>query len=155
MISSGQLPPGITVEMLSGPHLSRLRNRRIAETFRRVGAIEAWGRGTSSVIDECRKYGTEPPVFREQSGMLVVTFKAPIGPAASERGPTGAESRACSRRPRSRNGKKGTAQDPLDPLHGKRHSELSEDEHGDRTHGPDPVQYLDRWGKAGDWAETA
>lgn len=84
IISSGLLPPGMTVEMLSGPHLSRLRNPKIAETFRRVGAIEAWGRGTNRVIDECRRYGIEPPSFREETGMLVVTFKAPIGPEAKD-----------------------------------------------------------------------
>lgn len=61
VISSGLLPPGITVEMLSGPHLSSLRNPRIAGTFQRIGAIEAWGRGTNRVIDECRSYGLEPP----------------------------------------------------------------------------------------------
>ena len=80
IISSGLLPPGITVDMLSGPHLSRLRNPKIAQTFHRIGAIEAWGRGTNRVIEECKKYGLEPPTFREESGYLVVTFKAPIGP---------------------------------------------------------------------------
>lgn len=82
IISSGLLPPGITVDMLSGPHLSRLRNPKIAQTFHRIGAIEAWGRGTNRVIDECKKYGLEPPTFREESGYLIVTFKAPIGPGA-------------------------------------------------------------------------
>lgn len=95
--NSGLLPPGITVEMLSGPHLSRLRNPKIAETFHRVGAIEAWGRGTNRVIEECRKYGIEPPTFREESGMLVVTFKAQIGPALQEGEGPEAESRAESR----------------------------------------------------------
>ena len=85
IISSGLLPPGITVEMLSGPHLSKLRNPKIAETFHRVGAIEAWGRGTNRVIAECRKYSVDPPAFREESGMVVVTFKAAIGPASPER----------------------------------------------------------------------
>ena len=82
IVSSGLLPPGITVDMLSGPHLSKLRNPKIAQTFHRIGAIEAWGRGTNRVIDECKKYGVEPPTFREESGFLAVTFKARIGPEA-------------------------------------------------------------------------
>ena len=90
--TAGLLPPGITVEMLSGPHLSSLRNPKIAGTFQRIGAIEAWGRGTNRVIDECRSYGLEPPSFREQSGMLVVTFRAQIGPAAQKEYGVGAES---------------------------------------------------------------
>ena len=43
--SSGALPSGVTVDMLSGPHLSRKRNPLIAETFHRAGAVEIWGRG--------------------------------------------------------------------------------------------------------------
>ena len=94
--SSGLLPPGITVEMLSGPHLSKLRNPKIADTFHRVGAIEAWGRGTNRVIEECKKYGIEPPTFREESGMLVVTFNARIGPLIQDESKPGAESEAES-----------------------------------------------------------
>jgi ATP-dependent DNA helicase RecG len=38
--STGRLPSGITVDMLSGPHLSKLRNPLIANTFHRKGAVE-------------------------------------------------------------------------------------------------------------------
>ncbi|MFA6032771.1 MAG: ATP-binding protein, partial [Myxococcota bacterium] len=50
-----------TTESLSGPHLSKLRNPLIAETFHRTGAVEVWGRGTNRVIDECIRWGIEPP----------------------------------------------------------------------------------------------
>lgn len=70
-----------TTEMLSGPHPSVLRNPLIAETFHRTGAVEAWGRGTNRVIEECERYGVELPSFEEQGGAVVVTFRAPIGPA--------------------------------------------------------------------------
>ena len=76
--SYGRLPSGITVEQLSGPHLSELRNPLIAEAFHRTGAVEIWGRGTNRVIDECRRYGVAPPTFEERQGFLVVTFKTPI-----------------------------------------------------------------------------
>ena len=40
--SVGRLPNGVTVEMLLGPHLSRLRNPLIADAFHRTGAVEIW-----------------------------------------------------------------------------------------------------------------
>lgn len=56
-----------------------LRNPLIAQTFHRTGAVETWGRGTNRVIDECRGFGVEPPVFELRSNSLVVTFRATIG----------------------------------------------------------------------------
>ncbi len=84
--SIGRLPSGITVESLSGPHLSRPRNPLIADAFHRTGAVEIWGRGTNRVIEECRRYGTQPPIFKEEALGLVVTFKAPIGIAPPLKG---------------------------------------------------------------------
>jgi len=84
--SYGQLPSRVTVEKLSGPHLSELRNPLVAEAFHRTGAVEIWGRGTNRVIDECRRYGVIPPTFEERQGFLVVTFKAPIAPDAVAKG---------------------------------------------------------------------
>jgi len=78
--SYGRLPSGVTLEQLSGPHLSELRNPLVAETFHRTGAVEAWGRGTNRVIDLCRKHGAAPPVFEERQGFVIVTFKAAIVP---------------------------------------------------------------------------
>lgn len=78
--SLGSLPAGITTQMLSQPHRSVLRNPLIAETFHRTGAVEAWGRGTNRVIQECQRWGIEPPSFEEQSGAVVVTFRAVVGP---------------------------------------------------------------------------
>ncbi|OGG06011.1 MAG: hypothetical protein A3F83_12555 [Candidatus Glassbacteria bacterium RIFCSPLOWO2_12_FULL_58_11] len=80
--SIGRLPAGISVESLAGPHFSRLRNPLIAEAFHRTGAVEVWGRGTNRVIEECRRYGLEAPGFREESGGVVVAFRAEIAPTA-------------------------------------------------------------------------
>lgn len=77
--SYGNLLPGVTPELLSGPHKSILRNPLIAQTFHRAGAVETWGRGTNRVIDVCKEYGVEPPVFELQSNNVVVTFRAAIG----------------------------------------------------------------------------
>jgi len=79
--SVGALPTGVTGESLSGAHRSVLRNPLIAEAFHRTGAVEIWGRGTNRVIEECEKYGIDPPIFEERQGALIVTLRAPISPA--------------------------------------------------------------------------
>lgn len=78
--STGTLPTGITPDMLSGPHESILRNPLIAGAFHRTGAVEVWGRGTNRVIEECERWGVEPPSFEVVTGSLWVTLPAPIGP---------------------------------------------------------------------------
>ena len=98
--SYGRLPGGVTVEQLSGPHLSKPTNPSIAEAFHRTGAVEVWGRGTNRVIEMCEKHGAAPPVFEERQGFLVVTFRAPLvaggAAAGASRAESGAESRAES-----------------------------------------------------------
>ena len=54
----------------------------MADAFHRTGAVEAWGRGTNRVIDECQRYGLVQPAFEDRGGTVVVTFWARIGPAA-------------------------------------------------------------------------
>ncbi len=66
--SYGRLPGGVTVEQLSGPHLSKPTNPSIAGAFHRTGAVEVWGRGTNRVIEMCEKHGMPPPVFEEKQG---------------------------------------------------------------------------------------
>ena len=39
-----------------------------------------WGRGTNRVIEECERWGIEPPKFEVVTGALRVTFPAAIGP---------------------------------------------------------------------------
>lgn len=74
--SCGHLPMGVTLEQLSGPHRSKLRNPLIAEAFHRTGAVEVWGRGTNRVIKMCQEHGLLPPVFEERQDFIIVTFKA-------------------------------------------------------------------------------
>ena len=83
--STGRLLPSITIPELSTAHTSHLRNPLIAGAFHRTGAVETWGRGTNEVIDACKKYGVEPPVFSERTGMLVVAFRAAIAPEPRSR----------------------------------------------------------------------
>ena len=73
----------MTVQRLSSSHRSELRNPFIAEAFHRTGAVEVWGRGTNRVIAECLAHGIPPPLFEEQQGWVVVTFRAAIVPAVA------------------------------------------------------------------------
>lgn len=90
--SVGRLPSGITVDMLSRPHLSKPRNPLIADAFHRTGAVEIWGRGTNRVIEECKRYGVATPLFEERVGTFCVTFRASVGPGAYERHQAGTKS---------------------------------------------------------------
>ncbi len=81
--SGGRFLAGVTVESLSGHHLSRLRNPLIAETFHRTGAVEIWGRGMNRVIAECERHGAAPPTFEERQGFVIVTFRADLVPEAA------------------------------------------------------------------------
>jgi ATP-dependent DNA helicase RecG len=75
IISSGVLPPGITIADLKREHVSRPRNPLIAEVFYRRGLIERWGRGTQRIVELCRMAGQPEPEFEEQSGNVVVRFR--------------------------------------------------------------------------------
>ena len=73
--NEGGLPPGIAVADLKKWHLSRPRNELLADVFFKAGMIEAWGRGTVKIVDECKKAGLPEPEFREEFGGLSVNFR--------------------------------------------------------------------------------
>ncbi len=73
--NEGGLPPGIVVADLKKWHLSRPRNELLADVFFKAGMIEAWGRGTVKIVDECKKAGLPEPEFREEFGGLSVFFR--------------------------------------------------------------------------------
>ncbi len=70
----GELPEELTIEDLKRKHSSFPRNPRLAETFFKGGLIEAWGRGTLKIIDECKKHGLPEPDIEIMSGGICVTF---------------------------------------------------------------------------------
>lgn len=74
IVSTGTLPPGITVEDLKREHASRPRNPLLAEVFYRRGLIERWGRGTQKIVELCRAAGHPEPEFEERAGEVVVRF---------------------------------------------------------------------------------
>lgn len=73
--NTGTLPSGITLEELTEPHVSQLRNDLIADTFYRRGIIEQWGRGTIMMQEATEEAGLVPPEFEERGGAIVVRFR--------------------------------------------------------------------------------
>jgi len=74
IMNAGSLPPEVPVESLKTNHLSRPRNKRLAETFYYAGYIEAWGRGTLKIVEKCVEQGLPEPDFSEENGVMTVTF---------------------------------------------------------------------------------
>jgi len=70
----GKLPDEIKIEDLKKSHPSRPRNELIADVFFKAGLIEAWGRGTIKITDECKRAGLPEPEFREEFGGFSVCF---------------------------------------------------------------------------------
>lgn len=74
IMNAGSLPPEVPVESLKTNHLSRPRNKLLAETFYHAGYIEAWGRGTLKIVEKCVEQGLPEPDFSEENGVMTVTF---------------------------------------------------------------------------------
>lgn len=53
---------------------SKCRNIAIAESFRYMGLLEAWGTGIPRMIKECREYGLRESVFEELGDSIRVTL---------------------------------------------------------------------------------
>ncbi len=64
----GPLLSGISIDELKEPHGSVLRNELICNTFYKADLIEAWGRGTTFMVDECKKADLPEPEYREHFG---------------------------------------------------------------------------------------
>ena len=73
-MNAGSLPPEVPVESLKTDHLSRPRNKLLAETFYYAGFIGAWGRGTLKIVEKCVEQGLPEPDFKEENGVMTVTF---------------------------------------------------------------------------------
>jgi len=72
--NEGGLPEGITLELLKQSHTSKPRNLLIADVCFKGGLIDAWGRGTISIIDECNAAGLPEPELAERFGGFMVTL---------------------------------------------------------------------------------
>jgi ATP-dependent DNA helicase RecG len=65
----------LNIKDLSVEHDSFPRNPLIADIFYRAGFIEAWGRGTLTIIEETTKSGLPEPAFKIRQGGLEVIFQ--------------------------------------------------------------------------------
>ena len=72
--NEGGLPEGVTLDSLKRSHKSKPRNLLIADVCFKGGLIDAWGRGTISIIDECKKAGLPEPEMKEEDGGFMVTL---------------------------------------------------------------------------------
>ncbi len=74
----GQLPEDWTVENLTKKHSSIPFNPDIANAFFRAGYIEAWGRGTIKIIEQCKKFGLSKPEFKNDGKDFWLIFRKDI-----------------------------------------------------------------------------
>jgi len=74
IMNAGSLPPEVPLESLKTEHLSKPRNRLLAETFYYAGFIEAWGRGTLKIIEKCVEQELPEPEFKAENNVMTVTF---------------------------------------------------------------------------------
>ncbi len=70
----GELPSGLTPELLREPHGPMPRNPLLAEPLYRVKYVEKAGTGTTDMIDDCRKAGLQEPDFEQHGPHFVVTL---------------------------------------------------------------------------------
>jgi len=64
----------VPLEKLKTNHLSKPRNRLLAKIFYNAGLIEAWGRGTIKIVENCIEQGLPEPDFIEEYGVMEVIF---------------------------------------------------------------------------------
>jgi ATP-dependent DNA helicase RecG len=72
--NEGSLPEGLTIEDLKKKHSSRPYNPILASAFFKGGLIEAWGRGTVKIMNECKKAGLPEPLIENASGGIRVSL---------------------------------------------------------------------------------
>lgn len=73
----GELPPELTIELLSRPHASIPRNPSIADAMYLTHYAEKAGSGILDMIHLCKEVGLEPPRFAQTGGQFVQTLIRP------------------------------------------------------------------------------
>jgi ATP-dependent DNA helicase RecG len=76
-LNEGKLPPEVPVEKLKTEHLSKPRNKLLADVFYKAGYIEGWGRGTIEIVNQCLEQELPEPDFIEEYGaFMTVLYKS-------------------------------------------------------------------------------
>lgn len=73
--NQGQLPENWTVDKLSEKHPSMPFNPLVSNALFRSGYIEAWGRGTINMINECVKRSIPRPSYKYDFSGFIVEFR--------------------------------------------------------------------------------
>ena len=73
----GELPPGLTIDLLARPHASIPRNPLIADPFFLARYAEKAGSGILDMIARCREAGLPAPSFRQEGGQFIQTLGRP------------------------------------------------------------------------------
>ncbi len=73
--NKGHLPDNWTIARLKTKHPSDPYNPDIANSFFRAGLIEAWGRGTIKILDECKKAKVATPSFKYDLSGFIIEFR--------------------------------------------------------------------------------
>jgi ATP-dependent DNA helicase RecG len=71
------LPADLTIEQLYREHVSRPRNRLLADAFYRARLIEQWGTGTLRMVRAFESRGLPRPEFLYEGGIFTVRFQSP------------------------------------------------------------------------------
>ena len=71
----GQLPYGLTVQKLAGPHKSLPSNPLLADPMYLAGYIEKVGTGTEDILSKCSEWGLRMPEFHQEEDFRVVIWR--------------------------------------------------------------------------------
>ena len=74
MYNGATLSSEVPIEKFDKPHQSKPFNPIMANIFYKCGFIENWGRGTTSIINECLDYGLPKATFEYEWTAVVTTF---------------------------------------------------------------------------------
>ena len=73
--NTGTFPEGLPVENLMEEHDSKPQNPIIANVLYKSKILESWGRGISTMVDECKRVGLPVPEFNTDGNSVWVVFK--------------------------------------------------------------------------------
>jgi len=80
IVSPGSLPVGLSVDEYESGSISLVRNRIVADLFRRLNLIEKFGTGVRRIKEQYRRYA-QKPIFSVYDNSILVVL-----PKVSERG---------------------------------------------------------------------